>query len=750
MAAARANPALHGRDEMSGQRSGVRFEPGSRVGVLLPMPFDGPLDYLVPEGLTLAPGDFATVDLGTRQTVGVVWGGGDSSVARSRLKRVTARLDVPPMPEPMRRFLDRAADYTLTPPGMMLRLATRVPDLGQPPRMVTRLYPGAEWPGRMTPARARVIAVLDEHGGMGFAPSELARLAGVTPPVVKGLVEAGALVAREVSGDPPYPPLWGQMLGQHLSEAQRAAAELLRADVAARKFSATLLKGVTGSGKTEVYLEAVAECVAQGRQALVLLPEVALTSGFLARVEARFGARPAEWHHGVTGSERRRCWRAVADGSAQLVVGARSALFLPFRDLGLIVIDEEHEASFKQEDIVLYHARDMGVLRASIEGAVAVLASATPSLETWANADSGKYRRIDLPDRFGAATLPEIRLVDLRAEAPGRDRWISEPLAGAVRTRIGRGEQALLFLNRRGYAPLTLCRACGHHFGCAHCDAWLVTHRYRAQLLCHQCGHTETLPRACPNCGRDDRLAVCGPGVERVAEEAVDLFPGARIEVLSSDLAGGAAEIKERLAAIARGEADIVIGTQMVAKGHNFPLLTLVGVIDADMGLHGGDLRAAERTFQLMRQVAGRAGRADKPGVAMIQTASADHPVMRAILSGDEEAFWRAEAEARHQAGAPPYGRMAGVIVSGPDEARVWQVANALGRTSAMLERAGAEVFGPAPAPIARVRGRSRVRLLVKAPKGLALQAALVQWRTSVKVPAAVRVVIDIDPQSFL
>ncbi len=735
-----------------------RFGPGVRVGVLLPMPFDEALDYAVPEGMTLAAGDFVAVELGTRQTVGVVWGAGGASVARARLKEVTARLPTAPLPATMRRFLARAAQYTMTPLGMMLRLATRVPDLGAPPKTVTRWHLGparpeehpAEHPMRMTPARQRVIAVLEQHGGLGFAAAELARLAGVTPSVVKGLADAGALVAREVPSDQPYPPLWGQALGQHLSEAQVAAAETLRAAVAARRFGVTLLKGVTGSGKTEVYLEAVAECIAQGRQALVLLPEVALTPGFLARVEARFGACPAEWHHGVAGAERRRCWRAVAEGAAQLVVGARSALFLPFRDLGLIVIDEEHEASFKQEDVVLYHARDMGVLRASIEGAAVVLASATPSLETWANADSGKYRRIDLPERFGAAKLPEIQLIDLRTDQPGRDRWLSEPLVEAARERIGRGEQVLLFLNRRGYAPLTLCRACGNHFGCPHCDAWLVTHRYRAQLMCHQCGHSEALPRACPDCGRGDRIAVCGPGVERVAEEASGLFKGARIEILSSDLTSGPDELKERLAAIARGEADIIIGTQMIAKGHNFPLLTLVGVIDADMGLHGGDLRAAERTFQILRQVAGRAGRADRPGVAMIQTTSADHPVMRAILSGDEEAFWRAEAAARREAGAPPYGRMAAVIVSGPDETRVWQIANALGRAAAVMEQAGAEVFGPAPAPIARIRGRTRVRLLVKAPKGMALQIALARWRATVKVPAAVRVVIDIDPQSFL
>ena len=586
--------------------------------------------------------------------------------------------------------------------------------------------------------------------GRGSAAAELARVAGVTPAVVRGLADAGALVRAEVPADAPYPPLWGQPMGAHLSGDQRAAASALRADVAAGGFGTALLYGVTGSGKTEVYLEAVAECLAQGRQALVLLPEVALTAGFLDRVEARFGARPAEWHHGVTGNERRRLWHAVAGGDAQLVVGARSALFLPFRELGLIVVDEEHEPSFKQEDVVYYHARDMAVLRAQVEGATAVLASATPSLESWANARAGKYKRLDLPDRFGAAVLPEIRLVDLRAHNPGRDRWISEPLAAAARVRLAAGEQSLFFLNRRGYAPLTLCRACAHHFGCPDCDAWMVTHRYRAELLCHQCGHAEPLPRACPDCGRDDRLAIVGPGVERLAEEAVALFPQARIEVLSSDLTTGPAELRARLAAIAAGEADIVIGTQMIAKGHNFPKLTLVGAIDADMGLQGGDLRAAERTFQILHQVAGRAGRVSAKGLALIQTASPDHPVLGAIVSGDPQAFWQQEAEMRHQAGAPPYGRLAAVIVSGADDAKVWEVANALGRAAPALVRTGAEVFGPAPAPFARLRGRARVRLLVKAPKGLALQPLLAEWRASVRCPASVMIAIDIDPQSFL
>ncbi|MEO1460344.1 MAG: primosomal protein N', partial [Pseudomonadota bacterium] len=460
--------------------------------------------------------------------------------------------------------------------------------------------------------------------------------------------------------------------------------------------------------------------------------------------------RPAEWHHAVAPPERRRVWQAVAERDAQLVVGARSALFLPFADLGLIVVDEEHEASFKQEDLVFYHGRDMAVLRAALEGAAVVLASATPSLETWANADAGKYTRIDLPERFGAATMPDIRLIDLCEANPGRDRWISQPLADAARARLAAGEQVLFFLNRRGYAPLTLCRACGGQFGCPHCDAWLVTHRFRNMLVCHQCGHEEPVPSACPHCGRDDKLAACGPGVERLAEEAAELFPAARLEVLSSDLATGPSELKARLDRIAAGEVDIVIGTQMVAKGHNFPRLTLVGVIDADMGLQGGDLRAAERTFQLLSQVAGRAGRADRPGTALIQTANPEHAVFRAMVSGDAEGFWRGLAEGRNAAGMPPYGRLAGIVVSAEDADRAAETARALGRAAPLLTAVGAEVFGPAPAPIARIRGRARLRLLVRAPKGVALQPALRAWLASVKAPASVRVTVDIDPQSFL
>jgi primosomal protein N' (replication factor Y) len=724
------------------------FDENALVAVVTAQPLDRALDYRAPEG-GCHLGAFVEVPLGPRKVIGVVWGPGQGDYDRAKIRAVIRVLDAAPMREEMRAFLTRAGAYTLTPLSAMLRLATRAPGLGDPPSMRRVYRLGDATPDRMTDARLRVLAVLEDMGGLSLTLGELSEMAGVTSSVVKGLVRQGALREEDSPRDSAFPPLDPAQGGKLLTEDQTRAAESLCADQRSGDYSTTLLKGVTGSGKTEVYLEAVAETLRQGRQALVLLPEIALTAEFLTRVEARFGARPAEWHSGVTMTERRRVWRMVAEGQAQMVIGARSALFLPFQRLGLIVVDEEHDTSYKQEDGVLYNARDMAVLRASILGAQVVLASATPSLESWANAEAGKYRRLELTSRFGPAVLPEMRAIDMRGQELPANRWISPVLQAAVRQRIEAGEQALLFINRRGYAPVTLCRACGQQIGCDHCDARMVEHRFLKRLVCHQCGESKPVPHACPSCAAEDRLAAVGPGVERLAEEAGALFPQARIAVLSSDLYGTARELKAQIEDIAAGGADIIIGTQLVAKGHNFPKLTLVGVIDADLGLQGSDLRAAERTFQLMRQVAGRAGRAERPGTALLQTFQPEHPVIRAILGGNEEAFWAAEADERRAAGMPPYGRLAGVILSGGDAAQVFDLGNHLARNDAPLRRVGAQVYGPAPAPIARVRGRHRVRLLVKAPKGAALQQALADWAAQARVRGDLRMAIDIDPQSF-
>ena len=724
------------------------FDQGDLLAVLTAQPIGRFLDYKAPEG-GCHLGAFVEVPLGPRKVLGVVWGPGAGDFDYAKVRSVMRVLDVAPMREEMQQFLTRAADYTLTPMSAMLRLATRAPGLGDAPSMRKVYRLGSADPTRVTDARTKVLDVLRDYGGLSFTMGELAEMAGVGNSVVKGLVKQGAVSEEDAPRETPYPMLDPDYGGKELSADQAAGAEVLRAGLRSDTYGTTLLKGVTGSGKTEVYLEAVAECLCMGRQALVLLPEIALSGEFINRVEARFGFKPAEWHSGVTMTERRRCWKMVGQGGAQMVVGARSALFLPYQNLGLIVVDEEHDTSYKQEDGVLYNARDLAVLRAAINGAQVVLASATPSLETWANVEAGKYKRLTLNSRFGPAVMPQMSAIDMRAEELHGGKWVSPTLKAAITGRLEKGEQSLIFLNRRGYAPITLCRACGHQIGCDDCDARMVEHRFLKRLMCHQCGETKPMPTVCPHCEAEDRLSAVGPGVERMGEEVTALFPEARIVILSSDLYGSARAMKAHIEEIADGGADIIIGTQLVAKGHNFPQLTLVGVIDADLGLQGSDLRAAERTFQLMRQVAGRAGRAEKQGVAMLQTFQPEHAVIRSILAGDEEAFWAAEAAERKAAGVPPYGRMAGIILSSPNVEEVFDLGADMARRDGPLRAIGAQVFGPAPAPIARVRGRPRVRLLVKADKAAPLQRALTQWAGQFRLKGDLRMAIDIDPQSF-
>lgn len=724
------------------------FDEGALVGVLTTQPLDRILDYKAPAGGCWL-GAFVEVPLGPRKVLGVVWGKGRGDWDISKVRSVIRALDVAPMRGEMRSFVEKSAQYTLTSLPSMLRLATRAPGLSDPPSMRKVYRLGDKEPDRQTDARKRVIETLKEYGGLAFTLIELSEMAGVTSSVVKGLVKQDVVLEENSPRDLPFQRMDPDHGARELTAEQEAASNRLREGIQSQTYGTTLLRGVTGSGKTEVYLEAIADCLRVGRQALVLLPEIALTAEFFTRIEARFGAKPAEWHSGVTMTERRRIWKMVGQGGAQVVIGARSALFLPFQNLGLIVVDEEHDTSYKQDDGVLYNARDMAVLRASLCGARVVLASATPSLESWANADTGKYERLELTSRFGPAVMPDMRVIDMRAESLPSGTWISPTMQAAVKLRIEKGEQSLLFINRRGYAPVTLCRACGEQIGCDHCDARMVEHRFLKRLLCHQCGESKPMPEECPSCKVEGKLAPVGPGVERLAEEAQAHFPDARLAVLSSDLFGSARALKEGIQAIAAGGADIIIGTQLVAKGHNFPLLTLVGVIDADLGLQGSDLRAAERTFQLMRQVAGRAGRSERKGTALMQSFQPDHPVIRAILAGDEEGFWRAEAAERQQAGVPPYGRMAGIILSSTDVQEIFDLGNALARSDGALRQIGAQVFGPAPAPIARVRGRHRVRLLVKADKTAPLQAALSKWIGQFKIKGDIRLSVDIDPQSF-
>ncbi|MBF0249727.1 MAG: primosomal protein N' [Alphaproteobacteria bacterium] len=704
-------------------------------------------DYRVGPGQTLAAGDFVRVPFGPRKLVGVVWGPGVGAVADVKLKAVIDALPLPPMADVTRRFVDWVANYTLSPPGAVLKMAMSARDVFDPPATVTA-YRVADAPPaiKMTSARQRVLDVL--RNGPPLGASEAALQAGCSPAVVTGLAKAGALVAVEQLRRMDWtPPDLGRR-GPDLSDAQRRAADRLADRAAGGGFAPVLLDGVPGSGKTEVYFEAVAAALRRGRQVLVLLPEIALGSQWLARFERRFGARPAQWHSEIGQRERRETWRAVAEGRVGVVVGARSALFLPFQDLGLIVVDEEHDPAFKQEDGVIYNARDMAVVRAHLGEIPICLVSATPSLETLVNAEAGKYELLHLPERHGGAVLPELDLIDMRREKLPATRWLSPTLTASLKETLAAGEQAMLFLNRRGYAPLTLCRKCGYRLACPNCSAWMVEHRARGRLECHHCGHAIRLPDACPECAAENSFAACGPGVERLAEEVREDFPDARLAIASSDTLTGPRAAAELIERIERHEVDLIIGTQIVAKGYHFPMLTLVGVVDGDLGLAGGDLRAAERTYQLLYQVAGRAGRGARPGRVLVQTFQPQHPVMQAMHSGVRERFVAEEIRAREDMRMPPFGRLVAVIVSAKDDAVADAQAARLGRARPTYD--GVEVLGPAPAPLALLRGWRRRRLLMKVRAGLAPQPVVREWLLRAGREKGARVQIDVDPQSFL
>ena len=708
----------------------------------------GVLDYRVPPNMAVEPGSVVVAPLGPRQILGVVWDAERLSakdVPEAKLRPLLEALPVPPIPAPLRRLIEWTADYYCAPLPAVARMALSSGAALKGGGTTTEYRLTGKEPARLTPQRA---AALDALHGEQATIRELAEIASISQGVLRGMVGAGLLEPVTVDIDRPYPRALPDFAAPELSETQQAAADAFVAAVETGGFTPFLLDGVTGSGKTECYFEGIAAAIAMGRQVLVLLPEIALTENFLRRFEHRFGVPPVLWHSSLKSTERRRAWRAIASGEAQVVVGARSALFLPYRRLGLIVVDEAHETSFKQDDGVRYNARDVAVIRARFESIPVVLASATPALESMQLAEAGVYRKIELPARFGGATLPEIRIVDLREEQPERGRWLAPRLVAEMKDRLAKGEQSLLFLNRRGYAPLTLCRHCGYRFQCPNCTAWLVEHRLSRRLACHHCGHEVPVPEACPECGTPDCLVACGPGVERIADEVAELLPEARTALVTSDTLNTPEKVAEFVAAAEEKLIDVIIGTQLVTKGYHFPELTLVGVVDADLGLEGGDLRAGERTYQQIAQVAGRAGRGEKPGEVLIQTRHPEASVIAALAAGDRDAFYDAETQARRDAGAPPFGRWAAIIVSSEDEAEARDAARAIGGTRPDLP--DVMILGPAPAPMAMLRGRYRYRLLLNARRSAEVQQVIRDWLGALQFPQGVRIAVDVDPYSFV
>jgi len=723
---------------------------GARVAVMVPRPLAGALDYAAPLGEDAPPaGTFVQVKLGNKPIVGVVWHEeAEGRVAFKKLKPIEALLPVPSLSDDMMRFVDWVAAYTLAAPGSVLKMVMSCPDALKAPPMRAHVVKTGEEPARMSDQRLAVLDAVADDTPMTV--QAVAEMAGVSEAVVRGLVKAGGLASLELPSDAPFRAPDLAIKGPKLTDEQTLATKAITDTVWEKRFQPFLLDGVTGSGKTEVYFEAIIEALADNdTQVLVLVPEIALTTQWLKRFEERFGVAPVIWHSDIGNAERRRAWRGVASGSARVVVGARSSLFLPYKKLGLIVVDEEHDQSFKQEEGVLYHARDMAVLRARIANCAVVLASATPSLESLVNAQQDRYVHLKLRERHGGAVLPEIHTIDMRSKGTASAaEWLSPILIDQISKTVEAGEQAILFLNRRGYAPLTLCRNCGHRFECPNCTAWLVEHRHREGMQCHHCGYETGLPDSCPDCKQEDTLAACGPGIERLEEEVMKHFPTARLAVMTSDTMTSPALTAEMVEKITSGAVDIILGTQIVTKGYHFPNITLVGVVDADLGLRGGDMRAAERTYQQLVQVAGRAGRADKPGRVFLQTYEPNHPVTEALVGGDGEGFIEKEIESRARYAMPPFGKLVGVILSGLEMRAVADASRNLAVAAPRLK--DVHVLGPAPAPLARIRGSYRYRLLLQAPKDANVQKIMRDWLSEVKVQKGVKIKVDIDPMSFL
>lgn len=715
------------------------------VAVMVGVAVEGPYSYRVPPGMSVARGSIVAVPLGPRLTHGVVWGPPRDTIAHNRLRDIAHVYDVPPLSEELLKLVDWVARYTLAAPGQVLRSVLRSTEALDPPKPVIAFRSTGHEPEKLTPARLRVLDALMD--GMAWPKPALIGATGVSASVVEGLERVGAIERLEMPAPPVVLPPDPDAAIAKLSEAQQLALEqITRLDP--HQFGVALLDGVTGGGKTEVFFEAVADTLRAGRQALILLPEIALTNTFIDRFTRRFGARPAEWHSDMTPSQRAKVWRGVLEGTVRAVVGARSALFLPFRELGMLVLDEEHDGAYKQADGITYHARDMAVVRAHLCNARVILSSATPSVETRNNANVGRYEHVLLTSRFAEAALPNITALDMRTEGPERGEWIAPTLAREIFGALDRGEQALLFLNRRGYAPLTLCQSCGHQYKCPDCSAWMVEHRFRGVLMCHHCGHEVKTPKSCGECGDTDSLVAVGPGIERVAEEAAKRFPNARRVILSSDM-GSHSHLRERFTEVERGEYDLIIGTQLVSKGHHFEKLSVVGVLDADLGLAHGDPRAAEKTFQILTQVAGRAGRASRSGKAFLQTYHPDHPVMRAMVTGDREAFYAHELTAREAGGLPPFGRLAALIVSANEHAVAMDYAKRLLASAPQAD--GLRLFGPADAPVSQIRGRYRVRLLAQSGKDFDLSGYVRFWLAmGEKTTGNLKVQVDIDPMSFM
>ena len=729
------------------------FNAGTIVKVLVANIPNAGYDYRLTEPADI--GTFVRVHVMNRPCIGVIWGIGDSNLPAVKIKNISSvfshKLNVSDL-----QWIGRMSEWTLIPMGMVLRLIVNIPDAFCPPRMEPLYAYNSDASCRMTQNRQAVADAYSSNDNDAMTISDIQNIARVSNAVVRSMIKNETLIPV---GEQPKQKN-ATLITYHdcgnikLNNQQQAAADTIGQSVQAGGFSVHLLDGITGSGKTQVYFDSAWRAYSMGRSVLLMMPEIALTAQFMSRFKNRFGENPVVWHSNLTAARRREIWHGVLDGTIKMVVGTRSALFLPWQDLGLIVIDEEHDTSYKQEDMGNYHARDMAILRAKISGIPVVLASATPSAETLENVNLGKYQQLKLTSRFGGAQLPDISTIDLRENRPEsytvdeteQTGFLSQPLCDVLAETLSAGHQAMLFINRRGFAPITQCKKCGWTSVCPECSVGMTYHKRIGKLLCHMCGRTMPMPKTCPDCGGD--VSMRGVGLEKIEQEVNVRFPNARTALVSSDIITSRQSLERLVNKIEQGEIDIIIGTQILAKGHHFPNLTLVGVIDADMGLFGTDFRAAEHTFQQLFQVAGRAGRGEYAGRVLLQTYQPEHPVLTAICASDRDSFMQTDMMGRKMANMPPYGQLIAVIIEGQRESTLQSYCNALRDSVPNLK--GAKIMGPITAQIYQIRNWYRMRFLVAGPRNANLQPVVLHWLESVKQPVNIRVKIDVNPMNFM
>ena len=731
------------------------FNAGTIVKVLIPNVVNTGYDYRLTADADI--GQFVRVSVMNRHYIGVVFGFGDSGLAPEKIKNVAEiypqKLSVDDL-----SWIQKMSAWTLMTSGAVLRLIINVPDAFLPPRIEPLYNFNFDADGKITENRQMVMDAYSSNDNTPMTINDLRNIAHVGPSVINTMIKRGLLTLCEtrVVESNEFNYTYRDTGNVVLNDEQSAAAHAIGAAVDSGGFSVHVLDGITGSGKTQVYFDSVLRAYNAGKSVLLMMPEIALTAQFMTRFQHRFGAPPVVWHSNLTAARRREIWRGVLDKKIKIVVGTRSALFLPWQDLGLIVVDEEHDSSYKQEDMGNYHARDMAILRAKIAGFPIVLASATPSAETLHNVNVGKYKILKLTSRFGGAQLPAISTIDLRESRPtdymlpdndiSQHGCLSPALCDAITETLNAHQQVMLFINRRGFAPITQCRKCGWVATCPDCSVGMTYHKRLGKLLCHMCGRTMPLPQKCPECANE--ISMFGAGLERIEQEVHARFPNAKTALVSSDTIMTRQTLERLVEKMEKGEIDIVIGTQILAKGHHFPNLTLVGVVDSDMGLFGTDFRAPEHTFQQLFQVAGRAGRGEFPGRVLLQTYQPTNPVLTAICNCDRDSFMNTDMAARRAAQMPPFGQLIALVIEGEKEATLKSFCDALAAAAPKLN--GGKIMGPIAAQIYQIRNWYRMRFLIAGGESANLQPIVKNWLATVRVPANIRIKIDVNPQNFM